>query len=480
MSDAFRGVISRISCALTAMLVVVGCQSEYRSDSKKIVTAYTAGQFPEAAKLAADAAIDRNSDHRDKIVLCFDAGSTAATAGDTTGSIKWFEEAYEGVRPYLDAKADASASEALITTAVNQSMSLYRGTTCDRIWLDTMQTMNMLVSGKIDEARIELRRAYEWQRDAAQRYGSEILAAQDAATKSGESKTASASGSVSGDPHFSNLDSMTGYASFVNPYTTWLFGVFLLSCGEGQADFDEARSEFLRVGALLGEAAQIQIASAVVAAEARQRGESLSPTTWVVLLDGLAAHKEEFRLDIPIPVGNVNYVSAAFPYLVETPSPRGACTAEAQGISAPMFEAANMDSMVGADFKARLPLIITQELISSATKAAATYAARASAGSDNTAAALFQIAGIVYQATSTSADTRSWHTMPKRILVAQIATPSDGTVRIVSGSGTVAEAKVDPGATSIVFVTAPGIAAATRVAKLTKYSTIIPPPVTIN
>lgn len=472
-------VVGSAVAAVASTCVILGCQSEYRNDSKKITAAYTTGDFVLAATTAHEEALEEKAGNKEFVVMCLEAGSTAASAGHSAESIAWLDRAYEQVRPYLDSKAEARATEAVITTLVNQTMSVYKATTAERIWLNTLQALNYLRSGQLDDARTELRRAYEWQQNAAERYANEIEAGQKAASQQDKGKAVGASGEVANDPHYENLGSMVGYADFVNPFTTWLTGVYLLSCGVSQADFEESRGEFVRTKKLIGDAAGASLMTPTDLAASRAEGSVATPMTFVAILDGIAPHKEEFWLVVPIPVGRGGLLSAAFPYLVDHASVRTACAVEGDGQRAEALEVANFDSMVGADFKARLPLIIAQEILSSAGKAAATYAASAAAASQSnggSAAALVAIFGMVYQAASTAADLRSWRTMPKRIFVTQIPTPASGVVRVLSDGASLCEIAVQPACSNLVVVTAPGATATSWSAPLTPPS--VPAPAT--
>ena len=109
----------------------------------------------------------------------------------------------------------------------------------------------------------------------------------------------------------------------------------------------------------------------------------------------------------------------------------------------------DFDRMVMADFKEKLPLIITQEIISTALKSAATYALNEQFGSYGL------LIGLAYQFGSTAADLRSWRTAPKRMHVARVETPADGRVIVTDGGVPVATAQVSPGTSGIVFVDIP-------------------------
>jgi hypothetical protein len=117
--------------------------------------------------------------------------------------------------------------------------------------------------------------------------------------------------------------------------------------------------------------------------------------------------------------------------------------------------------MVEADFDARLPLIVTQEIASSAGKAAATWAAsQAAYQQDSTTGAIVQIMGIIYQAASTAADLRCWSTMPKQVLLLRVPTPADGRLPLLREDGThLCTLAVEPGSPNIALVTVPSAAA---------------------
>ena len=127
---------------------------------------------------------------------------------------------------------------------------------------------------------------------------------------------------------------------------------------------------------------------------------------------------------------------------------------------------AALDAAVEAEFDARLPLIVTQEIMSSAGKAAATWAAsQAAYQQDSTAGVLVQIVGIAYQAASTAADLRAWTTMPKQVALLRVPTPADGALEVRAGGAeaqpgrTLCTLAVAPGAPNIVHMSLPSAAA---------------------
>jgi len=87
---------------------------------------------------------------------------------------------------------------------------------------------------------------------------------------------------------------------------------------------------------------------------------------------------------------------------------------------------ADMDSIIGLDFKNELPVIITKTIASTVTKAVAAYAVNNAASQQSDLAGLFaQIGTAVYQAAVNIADERTWTTLPKEFQVCRFSTPPD-------------------------------------------------------
>lgn len=462
-----------------------GCQQNLRKTVAAIDSAYSAGEYERAAKRAETALADNGDDAQDRLVWLLESGRTQQAAGGIDGSISTYDRAVDEVRPYLDSKAEATITEALVTTTVNQTMRIYRGTPPERIMLCTLQGANLLQKGDLARARVELNRAADFQQDAVQRHAKDIASAQEQADKEwkqkgwnqsiaanatqsvrkaqaertpapGASAAAPSSATASTPAPAATIDPATrGYASFANPFTSYLRAVFLVATSSEAGDRQNARADLRAVQEMMPGHAAAAADIALIDAGTPHGGAAF---TWVFFLTGMAPDYREFRLDIPIPVGNVNYVSAAFPILRKRGDFVPACAVAGEG-GARSELLADVDAMVETDFDSRLPLIVTQEIISSAAKAAATWAASQAAynsSSNSTAGILVQIAGIAYQAASTAADLRCWSTMPKQVSVLRVPTPADGRLELVrEGGAPLCTLEVRAAAPNIAFVTLP-------------------------
>ncbi len=448
---------SMVLAASSLAVMLAGCQSGYRTNARNVSEALQKGEYSLAADQAT--AFIQQADSRDKVAVLMEAGRSCQLSGDLALSIAHYDAADELLRPYLQAKPEALVSEVVSATLVNQTMSTYRGTPGERIMLSTMQALNRLAAGDLANARIDLNRAHDWQQAAVARYQDEITKQQAAMTA--ESATRNTDVSHIEHPKLASIaesvEDRRGYADFANPFSTYLRGVFLMATSTEAGDLANARTDLRNCVAMVPAAAPV-VAADLARLDAARRGDAV-PTTWVFLLSGLAPHYEELRLDIPIPYGQMPYVSAAFP--VFKPGLAGVdgfkVLAGDTDVNGVML--CDMNEIAGHEYRLRLPGVIVQEVATSAVKAAATWGASRAArsgGDAATAAGIVMLVGLIYQASSTAADLRCWHTMPQRIDVASMPTPADGKIRLLSAAGQeLADVEVDALRNNIVAVNLP-------------------------
>ena len=433
-------------------LFSVSCQSGYRNSAASLVTLERQGDYPGAADLAAKDARSTLNDETDRVIFLLEAGRTAQIAGRVSESTRFYEQAYDIIRPYLDSKAEARVSEAIATTVVNQTLSEYRGTPVERIMLSTLQALNRLDAGDFQQARIELNRARDWQQDAVEKAATEIASAEKEMSRKAKSEGID-SNSLQVPLQLRAIQESMGdlrpYADWRNPFTSWLRAIFLMANASDSGDLGNARFDLREVISMMP--GFESVAGPDLAAI---ESASIGPTTWVVFMSGLAPEYEEFRLDIPIPIGNVNCVAAAFPVLTPMTGSLSGLRVSVDGSHSDGALLANMDAMVAADFEKRLPVIVMQEILSMALKTTATWAASQAAGDSG---GLVNLIGIIYQAATTAADLRSWRTIPKNIYAARIETPASGKVTVrTPQERLLGKLRVVPGAFNLLVVSLPG------------------------
>ena len=181
----------------------------------------------------------------------------------------------------------------------------------------------------------------------------------------------------------------------------------------------------------------------------------LNSSTYVFVETGSSPHRIEKKYRLPLllfyngmPPGGVLYVPFALPQLNyrEDYDKKFSLITENQSLD--METLTDMDSVVSAEFKAKLPGEIAKALIQTVL-AVASQVAIESATKDQQQEniGVFLLATVAKVAAAeafTQADDRSWYSLPKKILVQRIPTPENGKLTIRAGSSSEVSLEVDP------------------------------------
>jgi hypothetical protein len=353
---------------------------------------------------------------------------------------------------------------------VNQTILPYRGHAYDKIMAATYQTLNYLDLGKPDQARVEINRAYQYQKDAVAANASNIAAAQSAAAKASADSRQNPSPDTydvqraQNDPQFnanihqaySDLDNLQAYAPYVNPFSVYLQGLYYLASGQTMSDFEQARVAFKKVQDLIGSNPNIDADYALANQLSSGNLATPPPLTYVIFETGMAPIRTEIRIDIPLFIVSrqVPYVGVAFPQLQYNPQYCPGLLVQAANAS-PLHTVllCDMDRVIAQDFKNELPTIIIKTLISAGAKAAAQYGLYEATKSNGYASLFATVAGVVYQAATNQADLRTWVTLPKQFTYCRLPTPADRKlVLIADGSGASETVDLPPGLINLVYV----------------------------
>lgn len=468
---------STTQCLVGVLLLTLlgGCAS-YQKETEALRRAWIEGNDAYAATLAADAAEDKN-DGVDQIVFRLEEGAARRASGDYTGSLQAFADADAEMKQY-DAGAEIRLASEAGAQLTNQSFLPYTGTAYDKIMLNTYQALNYMQLNNFDAARVALNRALERQREAVRANAERIAEARDAAQESSaQAKSDYNSRSryqnsaapehydvnrATSDPNFQRsiaqtyayLDGLKAYAPYVNPFTVYLDGVFHLGRAADLPDLERASNDFQRTASMIGANAYIQEDLATV--QRLLSGQPMEPTTYIFFETGMAATREEVRIDIPVFLfgsKGVPYVGAAFPRLRTLGNYVPYLNVDASGQQFRTALLCNMDAVIAQEFDNELPVIITKTLISAGAKAAITYGLYEATKDNDTLSTAMLIAGSIYQAAMNQADLRTWITLPKQIQFARFPTPASRKLALTaSGHPARINVTLEPGVINIVYV----------------------------
>lgn len=379
----------------------------------------------------------------------------------------------------------ASSSWAMM---VNDTVFAYDGGGVDRVFTCLYKAIDFLDQGNPSQARVDLNRAGQYQRnwlfdrrkeieDARKRFDSD--AQRYAKSQSTASSTASGSSAIVSsalsdaslrnqfiqhcgfDPMTDgDVEAIASTKGYMNPYALHVEGVFRWL--NGDSDRNELR-----------DAASCLPRSAMAKRDASERRASKVPRdqVWVYIEDGLCPERGEWRCDLPlyfIPGARdyLPYVAMAFPTLqtravasdywrVEDKAPELIC---------------DVDSLVRTEYDIYMKGAVTREITRTVIRAGMEIALGILAEkhrkqNDYWAYKLGQVAVAVWAASCTRADTRSWVSLPKRVFAVRIDRPESGRM-VVRAAGETVTIEL-PRGNSMVFLRKPGPTASTIVKKYT-------------
>ena len=401
-----RLIIAGLVCALA------GCANPQAR--KDFSSNLAAGNLPAATSSAVQAAGPKDGPP-DDLLWSLEAGSLLRQSGLIQSSTKMFDGAEALMKDDDTRNVAASTGNQALSIVANDNVLPYSPAVYDTVMLNTYKALNFWSLGDYDNARVEWNRSDDRQGRAAEHFASEIAKQRDEINHDGNTELTNRSLEGSSDALKKagvDVSQWTPYAGYVNPAATYLHGLYFLFNGDGPADLDKARSSLERVYGLTHNA---QVKADMDAARAAQRkGVKLKPAVWVVFENGIAAHKEEFRVDLPLFLvsGSVKYTGIALPVMrAGTPAYPYLTIGRQQ-----TQMLANMDTIIQGEFKTRFSGILIKEIVRATAKTVVQKQL-------NDSNPLLGTLGAIAQAASTQADLRGWSTLPSNFQLASVPYP---------------------------------------------------------
>jgi hypothetical protein len=458
-----------------AVISAGGCSTIFdaRSQKKEIMAAYRAGNFPEAEKLLSDKVKSREGS-RDELMWRLEEGSLFLYMGEYRKSLQAFEKAENVIADYekraeVNLRQGGAEAGSMLT---NPNAIPYKGSYCEKIMLNAFKALDYFALGMPEDARVELRRMYERQKEAAKRFQDEIEEADKAIERKKYKKAEIFEKVKEYQAIRKKIDSVSNKAlgDFTNPFATYLSAIGYLSDNDysgAAVDFrnlyrmdnsnEQIARDFLSCLRTAGERVPDELKSM------RPFKHSLSENVvYVIFANGLAAARKGITIHLFLPPPVTGYTGVAFPVLEYYPLPyKCLYVTDSQGNEYHTHTIANMDSVISREYKKALPVMITRIFLSVAAKETANFFALQAAKKQGDAAYWGTVAAIsAYKYAFNTADTRCWQMLPKEYQIAHFQKPGDGVVNIRAGSseGCVSKSiKLDSSKKmSIIYVNSPG------------------------
>lgn len=430
----YRLLISVVSISLLAGCTSMRQKSNFESFDSKL----NVGDYQAAAEVALDkSGYDPKTGEVDDLLWSIQAGASLQSAGNYELSTKVLDISEKLMKSEDTESIIAKSGETIGSMMGNDAMLDYEQTQYDGVMANTIKAWNFIQTHEYSDARVEFNRAEERQRRAAQHFASIIEKRKkeikdqskdqskenfkliDRSIKSDSTKKALAKVGI-------KTNNWTPYEGYVNPFTTYSYGLNLLLTGHTKSDYQKAADAFKRVYSL---SHSTQAANDLKIARRAAKGntKSINNQVWVIFENGLSIVKEEKRLDLPVFLvnGNVAYIGIALPALKE----RGKALSSISINGHQTQTISNMDKIIKSEFDKEFPYILAREITRTVIK---TIAQKQIKDKNPLVGNIFA----AVQALTTGADIRTFSALPSEYQAMSFKKTSN-TVELKAGQFTI-------------------------------------------
>ena len=434
--------------ALLILPLFAGCNAP--KDHLAAFNGHFEGFDYENSALFAEKKISKQANPKGEDLLwSLQLGTVKRIQQDYTKSTESFDAAEEMLK-YFDEQS--TLGDGIGSTIVNENVIPYRGEEYDGIMVNVYKALNFMAEKNFDLARVEFNRALDRQRRAKEKFNKEINKLksdlekenqQSEFTKSNVENTETAELLAQKYP---NLHNFEAYPDFVNPFATYLAGVFFNLVSDHSKAVDLLKESYGMVGDNAYIAEDLAVTENILDGKGR-----LEDTVWLIFENGLGPVKKELRMDIPlfIATDDVKYVGIALPELLLRNKAHQYLIAEVDGNDYETRLVSDMDRVVQTEFSKDYPGILTRAIISTTAKAIAQYALEKQDSSKSSLASVFMAA---YSFATTAADVRIWTSLPKEFQVARFPKPKDGKLKVKRPGSVSVEINIPDCNNAIVYV----------------------------
>ena len=349
-----------------------------------------------------------------------------------------------------------TAADSVAAIAVNENIVPYLGEEYDGIMVNTYKALNFMTLGENDQARVEFNRALDRQRRAKEKFAREIEKLQNELDKEQEQEGSQVKENVDNPEidqlitdRYPGLYGFEAYPDFVNPFTTYIAGVFFNLVGDHSKAVTFLKESYGMVRDNEYVAQDLTVTEQVLDGRAE-----LKDTVWVIFENGMGPVREEFRIDIPLFVAseNTKYFGIALPRLIfrEQAYPYLSIKADSKNYNTQIV--GNMDRVVQTEFSKDFKGVLTRAIMSATAKVVAQYALNKK---DSSSPQIVSFLATVYSYATTAADVRIWTTLPKNFQVARLPIPPDRLITIEPPGGESFPVKIPACKNAFVYVRIP-------------------------
>jgi hypothetical protein len=438
---------------IIAALVLAGCNPPMKQ-LREFDGLYQQGCLHDAEEFCEDRIKNPNDASGNNLLWALQMGIVQRCRLKYDDSTLWFDRCEEMMKTF---DFQLRQTDVVATTFVNDNIIPYRGKAYDGILVNTYKALNFMVLGRDDLARVEFNRAMERQTRAKEFFNEQIQKEKEQLERANAEKKVDYSKTVDSNDvkdqirqAYPGLYEFEAYPDFVNPFSTYLAGVFFLI----QGDIGKSRDLLKETAGMVPDNPYVQkdfeVADAFLATNS-----ALSPTVWVFFENGVGPTKEEYRIDLPLFLftDRIFYAGIALPKLVQRSAAAERLSIQMGDNVIPTEIVGDMDRVIQTEFAKEYPWILTRALIAATVKGVSQYALATSGDKNDDSGKVAAAVGIaLYSWMTTAADVRIWSALPKNFQVARIPMPEDGKLTIRSSQGRTIPVTLNPCRFAVVYI----------------------------
>jgi hypothetical protein len=383
--------------------------------------------------------VEEKIEDKDDVLLWSEQGGVLARdCYDYNRSNFYFDIAEKLYKSDVDLQSSASKfKDESSTILINSNVNEYQGSIYEKIMLNTYKGLNYISLKDFANARVEFNRALDRQRRAKDYFKKEIKEAKKRTKKDKNFKIVQNPYTQKAiyDRYEWLFEGFESYGDFVNPFATYMSGIFFLI----DKDYKKAR-EILKFSYAMDKN-NPQIRSDF---ELSENFDASKRYVWIIYENGLGMQKREWNLSVPLFLftNKVYYAGIALPVLKE-----GRSSYEYLKVNGKKTQLiADMDRVIKAEFKKRLPMIVTKALLNTVVKTYAQYEL-------NKSSDLGGFLGMLYGAMTNKADIRSWSVLPKNFQSLRVEIKDKNIVNIEDDRGNlILMQSIKEGKSAIIYV----------------------------
>ena len=415
--------------ALFFLLLVQGCAS-YSGKKEAFHKHFNVGDFETASKIMYATKNDPKDTKAEAKTSEADCEQLPADYADL-GRMKFFIGLNSGTAAlYSQNYVLSDTMFGIASDAIDQKETDgYSPKYYEKVMLNTYRAVALLQGGDINNAKVEFNRADSSQRQAAQENKKEINELREEA-EAKYAQNLGAAGSVLAQ-QYTEFNDFEPYADFVNPYTSYMKGLFLALYGS-KSDRENAILDLKRVKGMSPKNKYVK--ADIQMAQNLANGKALPPTVWVIYENGLISEVEKQHFAIPFIINDrIKLAHMALPKLVPQAEayPNLVVVSNKQKIATESV--VDMDRVMKTEFKNRYPAEVMKAVVWMTVNLLAQEAAQQAFGNDNQL--MGNIAALAIGAASNPVETRTWSSLPKNIQIARFSMPKNRKIQIFNNSG---------------------------------------------